>query len=85
MQLIQSVWTGSRACKLSWIIGYLRDFLPILTESAVCIWRNSLVFHFAGSSIYNSFIYGQNDAVLVSVSSPQYWYKYRPYIIVIIL
>jgi len=32
-------------------------FCPILTRSAVFIWRNILVFHFAGSSIYISFIY----------------------------
>ena len=31
------------------------------TGKAVCIWPNSLVFHFAGSSIYNSFIYGVPD------------------------
>ena len=30
----------------------------LFAHTAVCIWRNSLVFHFAGSSIYNSFIYG---------------------------
>jgi len=35
--------------------------VPIPAVSAVCIWRNILVFHFAGSSIYTSFIYGSPD------------------------
>jgi len=35
-QLIQSLWTESRACTLYWNIVYWRDFLPIPTGSAVC-------------------------------------------------
>ena len=58
MQLIQSLWAKSSACTLYWYIVYWRDFLPTMTGSAVYIWRNSLVFHFAGSSIYSLFIYG---------------------------
>ena len=34
------------------------------TGSAVCICLNSLVFHFAGSSIYSSFIYDISTQVL---------------------
>ena len=51
---------GQKMCMytLYWNIVYWRDFLPIPTGSAACIWRNILVFHFAVLSIYNLFIYG---------------------------
>ena len=55
IQLIQSVWAESRACTLCCNIVYWRDFLPILTESAECIRRNILVFHFASYSIYTTY------------------------------
>ena len=48
----------SCACTLSWNIVYWRDFLPTWTESAVSIWRNILVFHFASYSIDNLLFYG---------------------------
>ena len=48
----------SRASILLSSIVYRHDFLPIPSGSAVCIWHNILIFHFAGSSTYNSFIYG---------------------------
>ncbi len=40
-----------------WNIGYCPN---VPTGSAVSIWRNSLIFQFGGSSIYNSFIYDVN-------------------------
>ena len=39
-------------CTPYWNIVYWRGFLPTPTGSAVCICLNSLVFHFAGSSMY---------------------------------
>ena len=41
-------------------IVHMHDFLPMPTGSAVCIWCNILVFHFAGSSRYNWLIYGHS-------------------------
>ena len=58
--LLQSVLAESRACTLYWNIVRWRNFWPIPTGSAIRIWRNILVFHFAGSSICNFFIYGKN-------------------------
>ena len=37
---------------------YWHDFLPVQTGSAVNIWRNILICHFAVLSIYNLFING---------------------------
>ena len=50
----------SSQCTIFKYVGivYRHNFLPIPNGSAVCIWRNSLDVHFAGSSIFNSFIYG---------------------------
>ena len=56
LQLIQSVWAESRACTLYWNIVYWRDFLPIPTLSAGCIWRNTLVVHSAVLSIYKTYL-----------------------------
>ena len=38
---MQSVWAG-HACTLCLNLVYWSDFLPMLTGSAVCIWRNFL-------------------------------------------
>ena len=57
IQLIQLVWTESRASTQYSSIVYWHDFLPMPTVLAVFIWRNIIIFHFAGSSIYNLFIY----------------------------
>ena len=53
---------------LEYTVVCWRDFLPILTKSAVLYlyWDNSLVFHFAGSSMYSSFIYGAARDYLVT-------------------
>ena len=58
IQLIQSVWAESRSGIVHYLgifndIAYRHDFVHIPTGSAVCIWRNILVFHFASYSIYN--------------------------------
>ena len=58
LQLIQSVWAEIRASTLYSSVVYRHDFLSIPTGSAVCFWRNILVFHFAGLSMYNLFTYG---------------------------
>ena len=51
IQLIQSVWAESHGWYTIFQNSVQRlDFLPIPTGSAVGIWRNNVVFHFAGSS-----------------------------------
>ena len=60
IKLIQSVWTESSTSTLYSSIVYRHDFLTIPTGSAVCIWRNILVFHFVGPSKYNFGINGTN-------------------------
>ena len=49
IQLIQSVWAERRASTLDSSIVYGHDFLFIPAGPALCIGRNSLVFHFASS------------------------------------
>ena len=49
-------------------IVYRHDFLSIATGSSVYIWRNSLFFHFAGSSIYKAFIYGLHQQISITGS-----------------
>jgi len=48
------VGMGRKSCLYNKV--YWRDFLPIPNGSAVpvCIWRNILVFHFAGLSTYTN-------------------------------
>ena len=57
IQLIQLAWAESHACTLNLNILYRHDFLPLPTGSAVCIWHNILVFHFAMLSTYLQLIY----------------------------
>ena len=57
IQLVLSVWTKSRASTLYSIILQARFSAHRYRLDHVCIRRNFLVSHFAGSSIYNSFIY----------------------------
>ena len=52
-----SVGIGRKSClymvyTIFWNIVNWRDFLPIPTGSAVCIWRKILIFHFASLSIH---------------------------------
>ena len=54
-----TVGTVASVPTLFFSIVYRHDFLYIETGSAVCIWLNSLVYHFAGSYINNAFIYGR--------------------------
>ena len=69
IQLIQSVWAESRPSTLYFSMCTVTTFclysyrLGLLYK---CIWRKILVFHFAGSSMYNSFIYGWNILIKYS-------------------
>ncbi len=56
IQLVQSVWAESRTITLYSSIVNRHDFLSIPTGSAVCIWRNILVFHFAELPIYTTYL-----------------------------
>ena len=60
---------------------YWRDFLPIPPGSAVCIWRNILVFHFVSYSINNLLFYGLLllNWYLVFVKACIYQRLYRKY------
>ena len=49
---------------------YWPNFLALPTRSAVCIWRNILVFHFASYSICNLLFYG------CTLYIPTFWLLY---------
>ena len=66
IQLIHSVLAESGENTQYSSLVYRPDFLPIPTGSALCIWRNSLVFHFASYSIYDLFFYGFNHLLQVA-------------------
>jgi len=58
MQLIQvGMGRKSRQYTLFQHSVHGHDFLPIVTKSAVFIWRNILVFHFSSYSKYNLLFY----------------------------
>jgi len=76
IQLVQSVWPESRARTLYSSIGH--DFLPIPSGSCSSMYlaQYILVFHFAGSSTYNLFLYGQNPFTLFFMTENN-WYCSR--------